>query len=150
MFLLGIFIAVFLCVVGIRLLQCHHFWIIDSKCLTNHSIGREGPLVFLLKSWSHLLEGVGFYTTGSLESMRETFMDMKNLAMDETMHKKNIEKFLRDTNQGTPAQGDFCAFPFFGNIGSPLMATLNIPRLNVGQLVWFWTTSNVLNYLDAS
>jgi hypothetical protein len=37
MFLLGIFIGVLLCVVGLRLFQCHHFWIIDSGWLTNHS-----------------------------------------------------------------------------------------------------------------
>jgi len=37
-----------------------------------------------------------------------------------------------ETNQGTLPKGDTCAFPFFGNVGTPLMATLNIPRLNVG------------------
>jgi hypothetical protein len=61
-----------------------------------------------------------------------------------------MEKFLDDTKQGTPSQGDSCAFPFFGNIGVPLMATLNIPRLNVGLSVWLCTIPNVMNYLDAS
>jgi hypothetical protein len=150
MFLLGIFIGVFLCVVGLRLFQCHHFWIIDSGWLTNHSTGREGPLVFLLKVWSRLLEGVGFYTTGSPESVRETFMDMNNPTRDEPVHKNDMAKVLEDTNQGTPTQGDSCAFPFFGNVGAPLMATLNILGLNVGLPVWLWTTPNVSNSLDAS
>jgi hypothetical protein len=150
MFLLGIFSGVFLCIVGLRLCLYHHFWIIDSRWSTNHSIGQEGPLVFLLKVWSHLLEGMGFYTTGSPESVCETFSDMNNPTRDEPMHKNVMAKVLEDTNQGTPSQGDSCAFPFFGNVGAPLMATLNIPGLNVGLSVWLWTTLNVLNSLDAS
>jgi hypothetical protein len=35
MFLLGIFIGVLLYVVGLRLFQCHPFFIIDSRWLTN-------------------------------------------------------------------------------------------------------------------
>jgi hypothetical protein len=135
MFLLGICIGVFLCVVGIRLFQCHLFWIIDSRWLVNLSIGREGPLVFLLKVWIHLLECMGFYTIGLLESACETFMDMKNPARDETVHKNDMSKFIEDTNQGTPAKGDPCSFPSFANIGVPLMAMLNIHGLNVGLLI---------------
>jgi hypothetical protein len=120
MFLLGIFSGVFLCIVGLRLCQYHHFWIIDSRWSTNHSIGREGPLVFLLKAWSHLLEGMGFYTTGSPESVCETFMDMNNPTRDEPVHKKVMAKFLEDTNQGTPSQGDSCAFPFLWKHWCPL------------------------------
>jgi len=48
-----------------------------------------------------------------------------------------------ETNQGTLPKGDPCAFPFFGNIGTPLMATLNISRLNVGLPIWLWSTSNI-------
>jgi hypothetical protein len=77
-------------------------------------------------------------------------LDMKNPTRDEHVHKNDMAKFLEDTNQGTLAQGDSCAFPFFGNIGAPLMTTLNISGFNVGLLVWFWTTPNVLNSLDAS
>jgi hypothetical protein len=66
------------------------------------------------------------------------------------MHKNIMAKFLEGTNQETPAQGDSCAFPFFGNVGSPLMATLNILGLIVGLSIWFWTTLNVMNGLDAS
>jgi hypothetical protein len=60
-----------------------------------------------------------------------------------------MEKCTDDTNQGNPSQGDLCAFPFFGNVGFLLMATLNIPRLNVGLLVWLGTIPNVLNAIDA-
>jgi hypothetical protein len=93
---------------------------------------------------------VGFYTTGFPESVCETFSDMNNPTRDEPVHKNIMDKVLEDTNQGTPSQGDSCAFPFFGNVGAPLMATLNIPGLNVGLPVWLWTTLNVLNSLDAS
>jgi hypothetical protein len=61
-----------------------------------------------------------------------------------------MDKFIDDTNQGTPLKGDSCAFPFFGNIDVPLMATLYIFGLNVGLLVWLGTIPNVPNDLDAS
>ena len=59
-----------------------------------------------------------------------------------------MEKFTNDTNQGTPSQGDSCAFPFFGNGGVPLMATLYIPGLNVGLPAWLGTIPNVPNSID--
>jgi hypothetical protein len=61
-----------------------------------------------------------------------------------------MAKFPDDTNQGTPSQGDSCAFHFLGNVGVPLMPTLYIPGLNVGLLVWLGTIPNVTNSLDAS
>jgi hypothetical protein len=61
-----------------------------------------------------------------------------------------MAKFLEDTNQGKTSQGDSYAFHFFGNVVSPLMATLNIPRLNVGLLIWLWITLNVTNDIDSS
>jgi hypothetical protein len=66
------------------------------------------------------------------------------------MHKIFMAKVPDDTNQGTPSQGNSCAFPFFGNIGVPLMATLYIPGLNVGLLVWLGTIPNVPNALNTS
>jgi hypothetical protein len=75
---------------------------------------------------------VVFYTTGSPESVRETFMDTSNTSREKPVHKNFMAKVLEDTNQGIPAQGDSCAFLFFGNVGVPLMTTLNLPRLNVG------------------
>lgn len=91
-----------------------------------------------------------FYTIGSSESMCDTFTDMKNFATDEPMDKNDMAKFLEDTNKGTHAQGGSCALPFFGNVGAPSMATLNIPRLNVGLLISLCTTLNVLNSHDTS
>jgi hypothetical protein len=61
-----------------------------------------------------------------------------------------MANFPNHTNQGTPSQGDSCSFPFFGNVGVHLMATLYIPGLNVGLPVWLGTIPNVPNSLDAS
>jgi hypothetical protein len=77
-------------------------------------------------------------------------MDINNPTRDEPIHNKSIAKVIEYTNQETPSQGDSCTFPFFGNVGAPYMATLIIPRLNVGLPVCFWTNMNVLNALDAS
>jgi hypothetical protein len=103
MFLLGFFSGVFLCIVGLRLCQHHHFWIVDSRWLTNHFTGQEGSLVFLLKMWSLLLEGMDSYTTGSPESVHENFMDMNNQpTRDEPVYKKGLSKFLEDTKGPLP------------------------------------------------
>jgi hypothetical protein len=91
-----------------------------------------------------------FYTTGLPESVCETFTDLNDPARGEPVHKIFMDKVPDDTNQGTPSQGDSCAFPFFRNIGVPLMATLYIPGLNVGLPVWLGTIPNVPNALDAS
>jgi hypothetical protein len=91
-----------------------------------------------------------FYNTGSPESVCETFTDLNDPARGEPMHNIFMDKVPDDTNQGTPSKGDSCAFPFFGNVGVPLMATLYIPGLNVGLPVWLGTIPNVLNALDAS
>ena len=77
-------------------------------------------------------------------------MDSKDPTRGEPLHKIFMDKVPDDTNQGTPSQGDACAFPFFRNVGVPLMATLYIPRLNVGLPIWLGTIPNVLNALDAS
>jgi hypothetical protein len=65
-----------------------------------------------------------FDTTGLPESVHEIFMDLNDLARREPVHRIFMDKVPDDTNQGTPLQGDSCAFPFFGNVGVPLMATL--------------------------
>jgi hypothetical protein len=80
----------------------------------------------------------------------ETFTDLNDPARGENVHKIFMDKVIDDTNQGTPLQGDSCSFPFFGNVGVPLMATLYIPGLNVGLPVWLGTIPNVPNTLDAS
>ena len=55
-----------------------------------------------------------------------------------------------ETNQGTLPKGDPRSFPFFGNVGTPLMVTLNIPGLNFGLPVWLWSTLNIPDVLEAS
>jgi hypothetical protein len=80
----------------------------------------------------------------------ETFIDFNDPAREELVHNIFMDKVPDDTNQETPSQGDSCAFPFFENIGFPLMATLYIPGLNVGLLVWLGTIPNVPNSLDDS
>jgi hypothetical protein len=73
-----------------------------------------------------------FDNTGLPESVCETFTDLNDLARGETVHKIFMAKVTDNTNQGTPLKGDPYAFPFFGNVGVPLMATLYILGLNVG------------------
>ena len=46
---------------------------------------------------------------------------------------------------GTP-----CTIPLAGNIGVPLMATLNLPRFTLGVPMWLFSTPIVLNAHDAS
>ena len=54
------------------------------------------------------------------------------------------------TNQGTHVHGDPCSFPCFGDISSPMMATLNLIGFTVGLLVWLFSTCIVPNGPDAS
>jgi len=61
-----------------------------------------------------------------------------------------MDKVLENTNQGTPMKGGLSGFPCFGNVGAPLMATLNIPRFTVGLRVWLFSTLSVPNASDAS
>jgi hypothetical protein len=53
-------------------------------------------------------------------------------------------------NQGTPSQGDRYSFPLFGNVGDPMIGTLNLPRFTVGLSVWLFSTLNVQNAPNAS
>ena len=55
-----------------------------------------------------------------------------------------------DTGQETPMQGDSCAFPFTGNVGVPLMDTLNMPIFTLGIPIWLISILTILNALDAS
>jgi len=91
-----------------------------------------------------------FDTTSFPKLVCETFTNLNDLEKGELVHKIFMAKVPGDTNQGAPSQGDSCAFPFFGNVGVPLMATLYIPGLNVGLPVWLGTIPNVPNALDAS
>jgi hypothetical protein len=91
-----------------------------------------------------------FDTTDFPESVRETFTDLNDPTRGEPMHRIFMDNFPDHTIQGNPSQGDSCAFPFFGNVGVPLMATLYIPGLNVGLPIWLGTIPNVPNSLEAS
>ena len=51
--------------------------------------------------------------------------------------------FLEFTNQGIPSDGNLGPFPPFGNVVAPYMATLFLPGLTVGFLVWLFSTSVV-------
>jgi len=49
------------------------------------------------------------------------------------------------TNQGNPSDGNLGPFPSFRNIGAPYMATLSLPRFNIGLRVWLFLTPMVPN-----
>ena len=50
-----------------------------------------------------------------------------------------------NTNQEIPMLGTPCTIPLTGNVGVPLMATLNLPGFTLGLLVWFFSTPTILN-----
>ena len=43
------------------------------------------------------------------------------------------------TNQKTPSQEEPFIIPSFGNVGPPLMATLILPGLTIGLIVWLFS-----------
>jgi hypothetical protein len=53
------------------------------------------------------------------------------------------------TNGGTPSLGEPYTFPLFGNFGPPYVATLSLPGLTIGLLVWLFPTPVIL-LLDKS
>jgi hypothetical protein len=56
----------------------------------------------------------------------------------------------RMTNEGTPALGEPFVFPSYGNIGPPHIATLSLPGLTIGLLVWLFSTQVIPNAVSAS
>jgi hypothetical protein len=54
------------------------------------------------------------------------------------------------TNEGTSAPGEPFVFPSYGNIGPPHIATLSLPGLTIGLLVWLFSTQVILNAVSAS
>jgi hypothetical protein len=99
--------------------------------VNSHSPGHKEFWVFHLETWSYLLIGIYFYTNDLPALVCETFTDLNDPAREHPVHKTFMANFPDDTNQGIPSQGDSCDFPFFGNVGVPLMSTLNILGLNV-------------------
>src|SRR5882757_4750501 len=55
-----------------------------------------------------------------------------------------------NTNQEIPMMGNPCTIPLTGNVGVPLMATLNLPGFTLGLPVWLFSTPTVLNAPNAS
>jgi hypothetical protein len=52
---------------------------------------------------------------------------------------------LMSTNGGTPSPGEPYTFPSFGNFGPPYIATLSLPGLTIGLLVWLFPTPVISN-----
>jgi hypothetical protein len=44
-----------------------------------------------------------------------------------------------------PFLGEPFVFPSYGNIGPPYIATFTLPGLKIGLLVWFFSTTLILN-----
>ena len=55
-----------------------------------------------------------------------------------------------NTNQEIPMLGTPCTIPLTGNVGVPLMASLNLPSFTLGLLVWLFSTPTILNAPNAS
>ena len=52
---------------------------------------------------------------------------------------------MESTNQGIPLGGNPSPFSSWGDIGSPYMATLSLPRIIIGLLVWLFSTFVIQN-----
>jgi hypothetical protein len=56
----------------------------------------------------------------------------------------------RMTNEGVPTPGEPFVFPSYGNIGPPHIATLSLPCLTIGLLLWLFSTQVIPNAASAS
>jgi hypothetical protein len=56
-----------------------------------------------------------------------------------------MESNLGSTNGGTPYPGEPYTFPSFGNFVPPYVATLSLPGLTIGLLVWLFPTPVIPN-----
>ena len=54
------------------------------------------------------------------------------------------------TNQEIPMLGTSSTIPLMGNVGVPLMATLNLPGFTLGIPMWLFSTPTILNAPSAS
>lgn len=88
----------------------------------------------------------GIYLIVHISSLK---IHLNNNIREGYLYKVGMANIPVDGNQGNPPKGDPCDFTLFGNIGTPFMATLNILGLNVGLLVWLWSTLNILNVIEA-
>ena len=55
-----------------------------------------------------------------------------------------------NTNQEIPMLGTPFTIPLTGNVGVPLMATLNLPGFTLGLPMWLFSTPTILNAPGAS
>jgi hypothetical protein len=61
-----------------------------------------------------------------------------------------MESTPKTTNQEIPSHGEPFVFSSYGNIGPPFIATLSLPGLTIGLLVWFLSTPVIPNSPAAS
>jgi hypothetical protein len=61
-----------------------------------------------------------------------------------------MASILGSTNEGTPFPKEPFTFPSFGNIGSLCIATLSLPGLTIGLLVWLFPTLVILTFPSVS
>ena len=61
-----------------------------------------------------------------------------------------MAEILEGTNQETNAHGDPCVFLCFGDVGPPMMATLNLLGFTVGILICLFTNPIVPSAPNAS
>ena len=52
---------------------------------------------------------------------------------------------MASTNKEIPVHPHPCNFPCFENVGPPMMATLNLPRLTIDLLVWLFSNPSNLD-----
>ena len=55
---------------------------------------------------------------------------------------------LEMTNEGTPSPREPFVFPSYGNIGPPHIATLSLPGLMIGFLMWLFSTQVISNVVS--
>ena len=65
-------------------------------------------------------------------------------------HLEFMAQIPESSNQEIPFHVDPCNFSCFGNVGPPMMATLSLPGLTIGLLVWFFFIPNVPNAPNVS
>jgi hypothetical protein len=58
-----------------------------------------------------------------------------------------METIHKATKQGIPFHGEPYAFPCFGNVGPPYIATLTLSGFIVGLQIWLFSTLVVPNAL---
>ena len=71
------------------------------------------------------------------------------LALDLVFLFETMANTPMNTNQEIPMMGTPCTITLIGNVGVPLMATLNLLGLTLGIPVWLFSTPTILNAHDS-